>query len=79
MNESTKSNKRKKVVSRKNQPTRLPLWQSLTCWLALEYSKAPEWLYGAAGFFFLVAWLAWILSFFREEEVDILADFFSNE
>jgi hypothetical protein len=73
MNESTKSNGRKKVVSRKNQPTRFPLWQGLTCWLALEYSKAPEWLYGAAGVFFLVAWLAWIVSFFIEQEVDMFS------
>jgi len=37
-----------KVLKRSNLPTRLPLWQSVTCLLALEHWNAPEWLYGVA-------------------------------
>lgn len=34
-----------KVIAYNNLPIRLPLWQGITCWLALEHWNAPEWLY----------------------------------
>jgi len=61
-----------KVLKRSNLPTRLPLWQSVTCLLALEHWNAPEWLYGVAGFFFLLIWIAGIVLLVKEQEVDLL-------
>jgi len=61
-----------KVLKRSNLPTRLPLWQSVVCLLALEHWNAPEWLYGVAGFLFLLLWIASIVTLIKEEQVDLL-------
>lgn len=68
-----------KVLKRSNLPTRLPLWQSVTCLLALEHWNAPEWLYGVAGFFFLLLWIASIVTLIKEEQVDLLESKKNNQ
>lgn len=60
-----------KVVKRSNMPIRFPLWQTVTCLLALEHWNAPEWLYGVMGLFFILIWVAGILTFFKEKEIDL--------
>jgi len=61
-----------KVLKRDNLPTRLPLWQSITCLLALEHWNAPEWLYGVAGLFFTILWIVVIIMIFKEKQIDLL-------
>lgn len=61
-----------KVLKRDNLPTRLPLWQSVTCLLALEYWNAPEWLYGASVLFFVLLWVVATVMIFKEKEIDLL-------
>jgi hypothetical protein len=61
-----------KVLKRNNLPTRLPLWQSVTCLLALEHYHAPEWLYGVMGLFFLLIWVASIVMLVKEKQIDLL-------
>lgn len=61
-----------KVLKRNNLPTRLPLWQSITCLLALEHWNAPEWMYGVMGLLFLSLWIASIIMLAKEEGVDLL-------
>ena len=64
--------KAKKVLANNNLPTRLPLWSTITCWLALEHWNAPQWLYGTMGLFFLIGWIACIVGLVTEEKVDLL-------
>jgi len=61
-----------KVLKRNNMPTRLPLWQSVTCLLALEHWNAPEWAYGVMGLFFLLIWVASIVMLVKEKQIDLL-------
>jgi len=48
------------------------LWSSLTCYLALEHWNAPQWLYGAMGLYFLIAWIGSIIELATQEKVDLL-------
>lgn len=64
--------KAKKVLANSNMPARLPLWSSLTCYLALEHWNAPQWLYGAMGLYFLIAWIGSIIELATQEKVDLL-------
>lgn len=68
--------KAKKVLSNSNLPTRLPIWSSMTCWLALEHWNAPQWLYGALGLFFLISWVTSIVGLATEEKIDLLKNDF---
>lgn len=64
--------KTKKVLAYNNLPTRLPLWPTITSWLALEHWSAAEWLYGVVGVFFLFSWIVSIVSIIKETRVDLL-------
>lgn len=61
-----------KVVANKNMPARLPIWQSITIWLALDHWHAPQWLYGALGLLLLVMWIAEIYKLFTQKETEVL-------
>lgn len=63
--------KPKKVLKANNLPSRLPIWTTLVTWLALDYWKAPQWLYGAAGFLFFILWLNAIDGIATEEKIDL--------
>lgn len=62
---------KRKVISPKSLPTKLPVWQTLVAFLALEYWDAREWIYGACGLFFFIIWLTAIINIIREQRVDI--------
>lgn len=64
-------NRIKYVVSNKNLPSRLPVFSAITTYLALEHFNAPEWLYGAIGLFFLLAFIGSIYSIVMSERVEI--------
>jgi hypothetical protein len=64
--------KKRKVLDRKRLPARLPLFQSIVCWLALKHWNAPEWLYGVLGVVFLIYWIASIYAFYTQKEVDFV-------
>jgi hypothetical protein len=66
--------KSRKVLSRKNIPSKLPIWNSLTCWLSLEYFKAPQWLYGAMGVLFVIIWTYCILYILTEKQTELPND-----
>lgn len=66
--------KSRKVLAYNNMPTRLPLWQTITCWLALDHWNAPQWLYGAMVTFFIFAWAYCFISFFTEKRLDLLGN-----
>ena len=60
----------KKVISRKNLPTRMPLLGTIVYATALDYWNAPQWAWGAVGLLIVVAWIGWGLSKVREEKQD---------
>lgn len=67
------SNKKvKKVLKANNLPTRLPLWSTATWFLLMERFNAPQWLWGALGFFFFIGWCVAIYLLATEEKVDLL-------
>lgn len=56
-----------------NLPPRLPLFPSLTAYLALVHFDAPEWVWGVVGFIFVFVWLACIWAILDGKPVDLLA------
>jgi hypothetical protein len=48
--------KSKKVIKSNYIPTRLPLWQTLTIIISLDYWNAPQWVCGAVGLFLVFLW-----------------------
>lgn len=64
----------KKVISRKNLPTKPPTIATVVAILALDYWNAPQWLWGALGVVFVIIWVAWIVQMFQEKQFDIFKD-----
>lgn len=64
----------KKVISRKNLPVKLPFVQTLSVITALDYWKAPQYLWGSVGLFYVVIWAATFYAMGTQKEVDILKD-----
>jgi hypothetical protein len=66
--------KKSKVIKSKNLPTRLPLWQTITTLLALDYWNAPQWLWGVLATVFLIVWGVGVAGLISEDSVDIFKD-----
>ncbi|WAX17184.1 hypothetical protein PF672P2_00047 [Parabacteroides phage PF672P2] len=64
-------NKRKKVLSYKNLPAKLPTYQALVTFLACDVWNAPSWLYGVFGCFWAGIFLFSIIGFLNQEQVEI--------
>lgn len=64
--------KTQKVLSNKMLPVNLPIYQTLTTGIALDYWNAPEWLWGALILFFIIIWVLVINRIFTEEKIDFL-------
>lgn len=65
---------RRKVVSWKSMPSRLPINMSVVVWLVLDRLKPPGWVWGACGAVLLIVWVASIISMCREEGTEIWPD-----
>ena len=63
----------KKVISKKNLPTRSPILATVVYVLAMDYWNAPQWLWGAVGLLLVFIWIAWIVSFFNQDEIDVMS------
>jgi hypothetical protein len=66
--------KKYKVISRKNLPTGLPVTKTILFLMALDYYKAPQWLFGAVGCFLILGWIVSIGSMFQERQTDIFEE-----
>lgn len=71
INVNFKNMKPKKVIKSVDLPSKLPVFPTLTTILALDYWNAPQWLWGALGFLFIIAWVAAIIRIITDVEVDI--------
>ncbi len=66
--------KSKKVISSKNLPVRLPIFQTATMYLLLDKFHWQEWIMGALGLLCLLLWVVSIGYLFTPEETDIFND-----
>jgi len=64
----------KKVISRKNIPVTLPIFKTVIILLALDYWKAPEWLYGVVLALLVILWIGAISLLIKQTQVDIFDD-----
>ena len=62
---------KKNVISRKNLPTKSPIGLIILFYLLLDKLNAPQWVWGGLGFLLLFMLIAWIVSLFTEDEIDI--------
>lgn len=62
---------RRKALSLKNAPRRLPLWQIAVWGLLLDRFDAPGWLWGAVGLLAVLVLIYAILDFFAAEDIEI--------
>jgi hypothetical protein len=67
---------KKKVISRQNIKPNPPTYSTLTLWLVLKVTEAPEWVWGAVGLLVVAVWIMWIYDSVTNahEEVDIFND-----
>jgi hypothetical protein len=61
----------KRVISYKNRPATLPLWQTLTIFLMMDRFNAPGWLWGVIGTIVVLWWIGAIANISKQKEVDI--------
>jgi hypothetical protein len=61
------------VISSKNFKNRPPLQATMTFGMLLYLTNAREWVWGAVGLLFLLAWIVYFVEFFKydNEEIDI--------
>ena len=55
-------------------PKGLPVFQTLSTAIALDFWNAPGWLWGALGFMFFILWIAVIYNTATQESVDLLGN-----
>ena len=60
-----------KVVSYKCLPSKLPVWQTVTAFLLLDRLNVPQWVWGAVGCFYLLAWIICLFAVINQKQVDI--------
>lgn len=58
---------RKKVIDYKYLPTQFPVSLTLLVPLVLDRMHAPGWLWGAAGFGLVAAWVGSVVNVLRED------------
>lgn len=58
-----------KVIPKKWLPTRWPIFQTLTSYLACDVWNAPTWVYILVTSFFILLWIAAVMRWASEEEI----------
>lgn len=64
--------KKRKVISHKNLPARMPLSGTLVCFLALDRIGAPGWVWGIVGTLLVVVWWVYVMDVKDQVDVEIL-------
>lgn len=62
---------KKTVLSRASVETRLPLWETLVSWMALEHFHSPGWVWGVVGTVVVIAWIGSIYRFCTDVVIDL--------
>lgn len=63
---------KRKVISPKNLPTRLPVTFTMVLGLLLDRYDVPGWMWGAAGAIMLLIWVAAVISKVYEDSAEVL-------
>jgi|VirMetMinimDraft_7_1064189.scaffolds.fasta_scaffold320328_2 hypothetical protein len=58
-------------IHRQNLPSKLPIIQTLTIFLAMDYWNAPEWVFGIVCFSAAILWVATIYSIATQKLEDV--------
>lgn len=66
--------KQTKVISFKNEPGRLPLFQTMTIYLICDKFHVSPLIWGIVITFMILIWLGVIWTMWHEEAVDIFKD-----
>ena len=64
--------KKRKVISSKNLPMRMPIIGTLVWWLVLDKLGAPGWVWGVLGTVLFVGWIAAIADIWNRDDVEVL-------
>ncbi len=64
----------KKVINKKNLPSRIPLVGTIVYITALDYWNAPEWLWGVVGVIMVVGWVSFFFGLGTEKEIDLFVE-----
>lgn len=62
---------KKKVISDKNLPTKMPLHTTLTVILAIKAFDIQSFWVGVLAVLFVCMWIGWISEVIKREDVDI--------
>jgi hypothetical protein len=65
---------KRKVVSIDNLPSQVPVFSSLTLWLALDHWHVPQWMYYALGIFIFIMCTSAIIKIKNQIEVNIFKE-----
>jgi hypothetical protein len=60
-----------KTIKNSNLPAKLPVGSSILYYIALDYYKAPEWLWTVAIIIFSLFWIGGVVKYFTHESWDI--------
>jgi hypothetical protein len=63
---------KRRVISRKNLPTRMPLMGTFVYFLMLDRVHAASWVWGAFGVLVIIGWIAWLFDLCSRTDVDLL-------
>lgn len=63
---------KKQYIKASNEAPNLSLGTAVLYFLAFRYFHAPQWVYGAAGLFYLIIVITYIVRMFTEDGVDVV-------
>jgi hypothetical protein len=63
---------KKRVISYKNLPSRIPVYQAMVAYLMMDKFNAAGWVWGVVGTIFTIVIISSIIGLFNQIEVDVL-------
>ena len=66
--------KKRKVVARKNLPTRFPLIETIVLYLLFDKINALEWAWGVLVAVLIIGWIASIIVVYQQESIEIFKE-----
>ena len=62
---------KKTCIKQENMPKKLPIMTTAFWWMFLDYTEAPEWLFGAFAVLLVIAWIAAIHKIVTYDQKDV--------
>ena len=66
--------KKTKRIAAKNYPARLPLFQTITYIMAIDYYQLSPFIVGAVGALVGLYWIQFLLKLFNSEPIDLFEE-----